>query len=125
MEGGDNWLLAKKPMYQCASCERVLTDLKQNPDDFIPWKKLQKDDNYRMGHGFSRMLQMVNTDILKVAEINRENKKGYISDEEKEKDGNKEKNNNVFFLAAVFLFLTIIRTVITLCIIHSVQDKGG
>ena len=95
MEGGDNWLLAKKPMYQCASCERVLTDLKQNPDDFIPWKKLQKDDNYRMGHGFSRMLQMVNTDILKVAEINRENKKGYISDEEKEKDGNKEKNNNV------------------------------
>ena len=95
MEGGDNWLLAKKPMYQCASCERVLTDLKQNPDDFIPWKKLQKDDNYRMGHGFSRMLQMVNTDILKVAEINRENKKGYISDEEKEKDGNKEKSTNV------------------------------
>ena len=95
MEGGDNWLLAKKPMYQCASCERVLTDLKQNPEEFIPWKKIQKDDNYRMGHGFSRMLQMVNTDILKVAEINRENKKGYISDEEKEKDGNKEKNNNV------------------------------
>ena len=95
MEGGDNWLLAKKPMYQCASCERVLTDLKQNPEEFIPWKKIQKDDNYRMGHGFSRMLQMVNTDILKVAEINRENKKGYISDEEKEKDGNKEKSTNV------------------------------
>jgi len=96
MEGGDNWLLAKKPVFQCASCERVLTDLKQNPEEFIPWKKLQKDDNYRMGHGFSRMLQMVNTDILKVAEINRENKKGYISDEEKEKEQNKEKiHNNV------------------------------
>ena len=67
----DNWLLAKKPInnYMCASCESIIGDL-NNKTHYLPWNKmLSKDEKkYRMGHGFSRMLQMINADLLKNAE---------------------------------------------------------
>ena len=67
----DNWLLAKKPInsYTCASCDSYIGEL-HNKNQYVPWNKiLSKDDKkYRMGHGFSRMLQMIKTDILKNAE---------------------------------------------------------
>ena len=68
---GDNWLLAKKPMnnYLCASCEAYIGDLK-NKNTYLPWNKIPTHDNkkYRMGNGFSRMLELVNTDLMKNAE---------------------------------------------------------
>ena len=84
----ENWLIAKKPLnnFQCAACESYLNNLNNKSADYVPWNKYpQRDDkNYRMGHGFSRMLQMVNADILKTAEANRENlNKVYNSDDEK------------------------------------------
>ena len=84
----ENWLIAKKPLnnFQCAACESYLNNLNNKSADYVPWNKYpQRDDkNYRMGHGFSRMLQMVNADILKTAEANRENlNKIYNSDDEK------------------------------------------
>ena len=69
MEGADNWLLAKKPLskFLCASCESVLKGELDNRSEYIPWNKYPSRDEktYRMGHGFSRMLQMVNDDIMK------------------------------------------------------------
>ena len=69
---GDNWLLAKKPMnnYLCASCEAYLGDLKNNKNVYLPWNKIPTHENkkYRMGNGFSRMLELVNTDLMKNAE---------------------------------------------------------
>ena len=69
---GDNWLLAKKPMnnYLCASCEAYLGDLKNNKNVYLPWNKIPPHENkkYRMGNGFSRMLELVNTDLMKNAE---------------------------------------------------------
>lgn len=65
MEKGDNWLLAKKPLegFACASCESYIGDLKEN-NTYIPWNKYpMRDPNdklYRMGNGFSKMLQLVN-----------------------------------------------------------------
>lgn len=87
-EGADNWLLAKKPIgnFMCASCEAVLKNDLATKNEYIPWNKYpnREEKNYRMGHGFSRMLQMVNNDIIRTAEQNRElYQKGYISDEEK------------------------------------------
>ena len=83
----ENWLLAKKPLnnFQCAACESYLKNINNKSAEYVPWNKYpQRDDkNYRMGHGFSRMLQMVNADILKTAEANRENLKNYNSDDEK------------------------------------------
>jgi len=65
MEKGDNWLLAKKPLegFSCASCESYIGDLKEN-NVYIPWNKYpMRDPNdklYRMGNGFSKMLQLIN-----------------------------------------------------------------
>lgn len=65
MEKGDNWLLAKKPMegFSCASCESYIGDLKEN-NSYVPWNKYPiRDPNdklYRMGNGYSKMLQLVN-----------------------------------------------------------------
>lgn len=68
---GDNWLIAKKPLnnFLCASCESYLGELK-NKSVYLPWNRIpsREDKKYRMGHGFSRMLQLVNLDLLKNAE---------------------------------------------------------
>ena len=68
----ENWLLAKKPIngFLCASCEAYIGDLKNN-EDVVTWNKLIKKNekrNYRIGHGFSTMLKMLNTDLLKKLE---------------------------------------------------------
>jgi hypothetical protein len=72
LEKGDNWLLAKKPITNnlCASCESYIGDLKDagnnNNNTYIPWNKYPvKDPNdklYRMGNGFSKMLQLIQVD---------------------------------------------------------------
>ena len=99
MDGADKWLLAKKPLnnYQCASCEAMLKDLEQK-DNFVPWNKYpnREDKNYRMGHGFSRMLQMVNEEIIKNIE-NKDNK-GYASDEDKRTNNNRSKYNESTYI---------------------------
>lgn len=64
---GDNWMFAKRPLmdFTCASCEAYIGELKDN-GQYIPWNKYpMRDPNnklYRLGSGFSRMLQMVNVD---------------------------------------------------------------
>ena len=71
MKEGDNWLLAKKPInsYLCASCESYLGELK-NKNIYLPWNKIPPHEikNHRMGSGFSRMLQLINKDLMKSAE---------------------------------------------------------
>ena len=72
VNNSDNWLLAKKPMsnFACASCDSFIGDL-NNKSQYLPWNKIsssREEKKYRLGHGFSRMLQMVNMDILKNAE---------------------------------------------------------
>jgi hypothetical protein len=67
MDKGDNWLLASKPFggYKCASCESYLGDL-SDKTQHLPWNKIPVRDPserlYRVGNGFSRMLQMLNID---------------------------------------------------------------
>ena len=68
----ENWLLAKKPMngFLCASCEAYIGDLKTN-EEVATWNKLtdrKNRRNYRIGHGFSTMLKLINSDLLKRAE---------------------------------------------------------
>ena len=68
----ENWMLAKKPInnYVCASCETYLGELK-NKNKFLPWNKipLREEKKYRMGQGFSKMLQLINLDLLKNADM--------------------------------------------------------
>ena len=64
IDRSENWLLAKKPINSniCASCESYIGDLKDN-SPFVPWNKYplrdQGDKVYRLGNGFSKMLQMI------------------------------------------------------------------
>ena len=62
----ESWLLAKKPIgHLCASCEGYIGDLKDSTT-YVPWNKIPMRDNgdklYRIGTGFSKMLQMVNVE---------------------------------------------------------------
>ena len=64
IDKSENWLLAKKPINSniCASCESYIGDLKDN-SPYVPWNKYplrdQGDKVYRLGNGFSKMLQMI------------------------------------------------------------------
>ena len=88
-ERNENWLIAKKPIggHTCASCESYIGDLKEN-DDYVAWNKYpqrERDKNYRVGNGFSRILNMLNLDIKNTFEGIKENT--YDSD-------NEHNNNN-------------------------------
>ena len=63
---GNSWLIAKKPLNGnlCASCEAYIGDLKDNTN-YIPWNKYpnrEVEKLYRLGNGFSKMLQMIQID---------------------------------------------------------------
>ena len=63
----DSWLLAKRSLNSnlCASCEAYIGDLKDN-NEYQPWNKYpMRDPNdklYKLGSGFSKMLQMIQVD---------------------------------------------------------------
>ena len=66
-EGEGNWLLAKKPIkgYSCAACESYLGELNNDVKKYVPWNRLPYRDTgelYRLGNGYSKMLQMINFD---------------------------------------------------------------
>ena len=94
----ENWLLAKKPMngFLCASCEAYIGDLKNN-EEVATWNKLTNKKgkrNYRIGHGFSTMLKLINSDLLKRAE--KENNISCINNNKTFKlDENKKINHNL------------------------------
>jgi len=75
MDKGDStWILAKKPINTvCASCESYIGELKES-GTYIPWNKYPtKDPNdklYRLGNGYSKMLQMIQIDENEKKNIN-------------------------------------------------------
>ena len=85
IEKNDSWLLAKKPIggFSCAACENYLGDLKDD-GDYVAWNKYPKKEkqnkNYRVGNGFSRMLNMLNLDIKNTVDGLKE--KNYESDDD-------------------------------------------
>ena len=68
-EGDGNWLIAKKPIqgYSCAACESYIGELNKDVKKYVPWNRLPFRENgenlYRLGNGYSKMLQMINFDI--------------------------------------------------------------
>ena len=63
----ETWLMAKQPVgcFNCASCEANIKNI--NPsNEYLPWNKYpQQDKIYRMGKGFSHMLQMMTSEFVK------------------------------------------------------------
>ena len=67
LDKSDSWLIAKKPLggFSCASCEAYLGELKKS-QEYTPWNKYpnrERENNYRLGSGFSKMLNMLNVDF--------------------------------------------------------------
>ena len=65
--------LKQNPMnnYFCANCDNMLlSQTKNQNNEYIPTKHKEKPElqNYRMGQGFSHMLQLINSDLMKTAE---------------------------------------------------------
>ena len=77
----DTWLLSKMPIgHLCASCEAYLGDIKDTANTkYVPWNKYPTKDVagklYRVGAGYSRMLQMISPDKSKYN--NYSNNNGY------------------------------------------------
>ncbi len=72
---GDGWLVAKQPLkcFNCASCEANIKNISPT-QEYIPWNKYPQGERiYRMGQGFSHMLQMMTSEFVKTFE-NNENK---------------------------------------------------
>ena len=86
--GAENWLLAKKPLnnYQCASCESLIKGDLEQKNEFVAWNKYpnrEENKTYRMGHGFSHMLQMINEGLMKeTSEALKEEEKKKVKKEE-------------------------------------------
>ena len=73
-EGGDNWLMAKQPLkcFNCASCEANIKNTGAS-NEYIPWNKYPQGERiYRMGQGFSHMLQMMTSEFVQTFEHNNE-----------------------------------------------------
>ena len=95
-EKNDNWLLAKKPVggFSCASCESYIGELKDK-GDYVTWNKYPQrniEKNYRVGNGFSRMLNMFNIDVKNsLADLNMNT---YESDDDSNQNQHIHQTNN-------------------------------
>jgi len=80
----DSWIMGKKPVgcFNCATCEANIKN--ENPSyEYLAWNKYpQQDKIYRMGQGFSHMLQMMTSEFIKS-----------IGNAQKENDIDLSKNN--------------------------------
>ena len=68
----DSWLMAKQPLkcFNCATCESNIKNVTP-PNDYLAWNKYPPGDRiYRMGQGFSHMLQMMTNEFIKNIERN-------------------------------------------------------
>ena len=57
----DGWILAKQPLgcFNCASCEANIKNISPS-SEFLPWNKYpQGEKQYRLGHGFSKLLKKI------------------------------------------------------------------
>ena len=97
----DNWLLAKKPIngFSCAACESYIGELKNDKNKFIAWNKLPVRDPgdklYRMGNGFSKMLNLLNFDNYGNVSLNPNDSLNSNDSENEDESNDKVPNINV------------------------------
>ena len=84
-ESADSWILAKQPIkcFNCATCDNDIKIDSQRGEEYVPWNKiLPNNRSYRLGKGFSHMLEKISYDIINNEEENNEGKDNtqFISD---------------------------------------------
>jgi hypothetical protein len=95
---GDGWLMAKQPLkcFNCASCEANIKNTSP-VQEYIPWNKYPQGERiYRMGQGFSHMLQMMTSEFVKTFDNPGENNSimNFNSDNEANQINKQGKNSN-------------------------------
>ena len=68
----ESWIMAKRPLkcFNCATCESNIKNMSPS-NDYLPWNKYPPGEKiYRMGQGFSHMLQMMTNEFVKNVEKN-------------------------------------------------------
>ena len=95
---GDGWLMAKQPLkcFNCASCEANIKNTSP-VQEYIPWNKYPQGERiYRMGQGFSHMLQMMTSEFVKTFDNPGENNSivNFNSDNEANQINRQGKNIN-------------------------------
>ena len=79
-EGSDNWILAKHPLkcFNCASCDNDIK-IDSPKEEFIPWNKiLPYNRSYRLGKGFSHMLEKMSTGFINNMEDSSQSKENSL-----------------------------------------------
>ena len=68
----ESWIMAKRPLkcFNCATCESNIKNMSPS-NEYLPWNKYPPGEKiYRMGQGFSHMLQMMTNEFVKNVEKN-------------------------------------------------------
>ena len=68
----ESWIMAKRPLkcFNCATCESNIKNMSPT-NEYLPWNKYPPGEKiYRMGQGFSHMLQMMTNEFVKNVEKN-------------------------------------------------------
>ena len=100
-EGNETWLMAKQPLkcFNCASCEANISNAPSK--EYIPWNRYPPSEKiYRMGQGFSHMLQMMTNDFVQTFEHHhdrdRESKENINLSIENDTSSNNKSSNKIF-----------------------------
>ena len=98
---GDGWLMAKQPLkcFNCASCEANIKNATPT-QEYIPWNKYPAGERiYRMGQGFSHMLQMMTSEFVKTFDHNDNNNNtfNFNSDNESKPVKNLNSTNTLLY----------------------------
>ena len=95
-ESADSWILAKQPIkcFNCATCD---SDIKidSQREEYVPWNKiLPNQRSYRMGKGFSHMLEKMSNELINNMEENNESKEIIMMN--LDKNNKNSSTNNAF-----------------------------
>ena len=96
-ESSDNWILAKQQIkcFNCASCDNDIK-IESQKEEYVPWNKIMPSNrSYRMGKGFSHMLEKMSYDYFNNMEETFDSKEITVRNQDKNVKNNSSTINAV------------------------------
>ena len=84
-ESADNWILAKQPVkcFNCATCDNDIK-IESQKEEHVHWNKIiPSNKSYRIGKGFSHMLEKISNELINNIDKFDENNKSAIFNHER------------------------------------------
>ena len=95
-ENAESWILAKHPMncFNCATCDNTIkNDAKK--EEYIPWNRIMPNKSYRIGKGFSHILERMSYELINNLEENIDGKEKVNSSFEKNTKNQSSINSSI------------------------------